>query len=281
MTTTTETITYPAPIVPEGESYVFAGDWHGNTLWVKKTLSRLAAAGVNRVYQVGDFGLWPGPEGEYYLDTVAQALRNHDMDLYVILGNHEDYGKYAQMRPSPESGGWLQLPSEKYSRMNFAPRAHVWEAYGLRFASLSGAGSIDKGLRVEGKSWWPEEEITDADRDAFIALLDERGWDNVDIFLSHEAPAGITMDSWAAANHPTWFTPEIQYYCYQQRIRLREAVDRAAPRWLIHGHWHYRHTTELEGVRTDGTDYRCTIVGLKDDGEPENLWRPGMNELVG
>lgn len=260
-----------------GESYAFAGDWHGNVPWVNKTLTQLAENDVKTVYQVGDFGLWPGREGKHYLDMVSNFLDRRDMQLYIILGNHEDYNRYEQMTLADD--GWLTLPNPKYSRLHFAPRAHIWEAHGLRFASLAGAGSIDQNLRVEGKSWWPQEEITETHRDQLIALLDEKGWANTDVFLSHESPAGVTMESWAAVNNPHWFTPEIQHYCYRQRVLLREAVDRAAPRWLIHGHWHYRHTTQMEGVTPTGHDYRCNIVGLAADGDNGNLWRPRIGEL--
>lgn len=257
--------------------YAFAGDWHGNLPWVRPLLAGLASSGVSKVYQLGDFGLWPGAAGKKYLDGIADVLAEHDMTLYVILGNHDDYSQHEKMKRVAD--GWLQLRTARYGRIFFAPRQHAWIEDGLRFASLCGAGSIDRNLRVEGETWWRQEEITEADRDNLIAMLDDLGWDSVDVFLSHEAPMNVQMGSWAAAARPYWFDHVTEYYCQHQRVLLGEAVDRAAPAWLLHGHWHRRHRTLMEGVNSHDVPYLCTVIGLAEDGKGDNSWQPGAGEL--
>lgn len=267
--------------------FAFAGDWHGDTGWAQKALARLALVGVGTVYQVGDFGLWPGDRGFKYLRKVAASLSQHDQRLYVVLGNHDDHDKHAQMVEAED--GWLRLRSEAYERIRFAPRAHLWEAHGLRFASLVGAGSIDRGLRTPGRDWWAEEEISDSDCAALVEMARERGWlpggraeagSGVDVFVSHEAPAGLRIRSWAQESRPAWFTVEVEHYCWAQRVRLRGAVDQLAPNWLVHGHWHLRYSQVLLGATPDGGAYECQVIGLANEGTSGNLWRPRVGQLL-
>lgn len=132
----------------------FAGDWHGNLPWAKRCLERFAAEGITTVYQVGDFGLWPGPSGKKFLRVVNATCERAQLRLVVVPGNHEDYDRVKAMRTDDE--GWLFL--RDYPRIRFAPRGHAWtDARGSRFAALGGAGSIDRNLRRPGVSWWPEE----------------------------------------------------------------------------------------------------------------------------
>lgn len=269
---------YTASSDEPGVPFAFAGDWHGNTAWVMSALPRLAGAGVRTVYQVGDFGLWPGDSGAKYLRKVSRTLEACDMRLYVVLGNHDDYDRHAQMRPAED--GWLRLRAEEHDRIRFAPRAHTFTAHGLRFASLTGAGSIDRDLRVPGKSWWPQEEITDADCADLVRLVRQRGWERVDVLLSHESPAGVRMPSWASSARPVWFTHEIEYYCWTQRVRLREAMDQIMPAHNIHGHWHTRSTQRLDGVGPEGREYTCQVTCLDMDGTSANLWRPAATDLL-
>lgn len=261
----------------------FAGDWHGNLPWAQRCLAVLRDAGIATIYHVGDFGLWPGSEGEKYLRRMQAAADQHDQRLHIILGNHEDYARVARMER--DSDGWLFLAD--YPRLRFAPRAHAWEdADGVRYASLGGAGSIDRSLRVEGKTWWREEAITPEDVTAFRAALRARGWsenDRVDVMLSHEAPAGLPR---GGGPLPSWVTSEILHDCWTQRVLLREAADAAQPRSLVHGHWHAYFRDGWEGVGPDGQGYSCDVTGLDMDGLPKNLMTAeplpgaGLNDCV-
>jgi predicted phosphodiesterase len=232
----------------------FAGDWHGNTNWALKALDAFASRGVTTIYQVGDFGLWPGPSGRDYLYKLTHRLLKNRQTLYVVLGNHEDYDQVEQMTLGAD--GWLTLAG--YPAIRFAPRAHTWEVDGIRYAALGGAGSIDRNARKPGASWWPQEEITDVDVKNLEHLLDANGWDTVDVFLCHEAPAGLHRVG--MSGRPVWFTPEVEHDCYQQRVRLRTAVDRARPSTLVHGHWHDWYEDDIDGV-----DYDTTVFGLAAD----------------
>lgn len=242
----------------------FAGDWHGNLPWASRALKFFARDGITRVYHVGDFGLWPGRSGKKYLLDLHAIASDLDLELFIVLGNHEDYDRVDQMRT--DDHGWLFL--KDYPRFRFAPRGHVWLDGGTRMGALGGAGSIDRNLRTEGTSWWPGEEITELDCDALVANTAAAGWDRLDVLLTHEAPAGLRRVG--LQPRPVWITPEVEHDCYTQRVRLRDAVDQVRPHMLVHGHWHEWHNDTIDGCSPSGVDYTTLVYGLTCDGMPRN-----------
>ncbi len=147
-----------------------------------------AAQGISTIYHVGDFGLWPGATGEYFLKTLHRACVDRDLEMFIVLGNHEDYHRAAAMQLDEQ--GWLCL--ESYPRFHFAPRGHAWiDAHGARFAALGGAGSIDRNTRRIGIDWWPQEELTQFDCDRLVTNVRSQQWARVDVMLTHDAPAGL------------------------------------------------------------------------------------------
>jgi hypothetical protein len=255
----------------------FAGDWHGNTMWALHCLRELAAAGIDRIYHVGDFGLWPGESGAAFLRKVDAHATRYGITIDVTLGNHDDYDRFAQLRADED--GWLR--TKHTPALRFAPRGHTWEDHGVRFASLGGAGSIDRNLRTAGRDWWPDEAIGRDDVRTLAANVTARGWDRVDVLITHEAPAGLTRRGFAVM--PRWATPDVQQYCWEQRVRLRHATDLVMPHTLVHGHWHEWHHDELHGVGPgdSGAEYVTDVFSLSADGDVRNLITAELIPYVG
>lgn len=248
---------------------VMFGDWHAQADWAVEVMGNVAAVTPARHwYHLGDFGLWsvkPGSRHRAYLDRVQEALVAHDATLRVVLGNHENYDLVARL--ARDTQGWGTL--EPWDRIRYAPRAHVWTHPGadVLIAALGGAGSIDLRQRTMGSSWWLAEEITDADVDALRALLPP---DGVHVFLSHEAPASVTIYDGAEVNG--FADPEVVAYCARQRHRLQHAFEAAAPRWAFHGHWHTFHAKNVHSVRDDGSTFDTSVIGLDRDGQAGNAF---------
>lgn len=274
----------PAPSEPATDAVggvadavaAFAGDWHGNTRWAVALLDHLGGAGVTEVFQVGDFGVWPGEHGRTYLTAVEAVLADNDQTLTVVLGNHEDYDQVAAF--GVDDDGWLRNHEE--SRIRYAPRGHVWTQHGVRFAALGGAGSFDRLLRTPGETWWPGEELTDDDCAALVANVGRTGWDRVDVLLTHDVPAGVAPPWPTDGPLPDWVSGEVLDYCRRQRERLRGAVDAVAPYLVVHGHWHARVNNALDGTRPDGSGYRCDLLGLDRDGEDGNACTIAWHDLA-
>lgn len=47
-------------------------------------------------------------------------------------------------------------------------------------------------------------------------------------------------------------------------------MDEVAPRSLVHGHWHARFRDGWDGLTSSGTEYRCEVIGLPEDGIFDN-----------
>lgn len=242
----------------------WTGDWHGNTQWAIHAIDSLRGRGVSIVYQLGDFGLWGGQDGAKYLRKVQRTLGFGNMLLIVTPGNHENYD---MLETFPlNQYGFRSRPD--IGRIWFAPRGHIWSHHGANLASLGGAGSIDKARRKEGRSWWSQEEITEKDVDSLRNNMAIHGLNKIDVMMTHDAPAGIDLGPKSKSGG---VPPEVEHYCHKQRLILRDAVDIANPRTLMHGHWHLSNATFLNGVTLTGENYRSEIIGLDMDMSAHNM----------
>ena len=205
-----------------------AGDWHGNGRWARHVLESMAAAGVTVVEQLGDFGVWPGVQGQQYLDEVQGAARRAGITVYVTPGNHEDYD---QINAMPVGDDGLQ---HWEGRPNIAlrPRGMRWELGGRTFVSLGGAPSIDYQGRTEGVSWWKEEMITEEE----ALAVAEGGY--ADIMLAHDSPDGGTRRVQSIIANPSSWSYAGLAYAKQGRALMNLAYMGVKPLLFAHGHYH-------------------------------------------
>lgn len=234
-----------------------AGDWHGDLPWALNSVRMFSDAGVKDILHLGDFGIFSDPEGEAYLETVSNELRQLNMRILVTPGNHEDY---TRINATPVTTDGLQWMTDVIAVM---PRGFRWEISGRRFVSLGGAASINFPDLKEGISWWREEAITAGD----IYRLADGG--PAQIMLAHDAPNGISALENSHRNGKKWSVEGLEY-SDQSRRMMDAAVDIVRPMMFFHGHYHldYRETI----VRGGGAlmfDVNC--VGMNMNGRERNL----------
>lgn len=242
-----------------------AGDWHGNTRWAMHVINSIADGGSDVLLQLGDFGIWPGPEGRRYLDAVESACHSNGVRVYVTPGNHEDYDRIGRLDLDDDG----LLVARDHVRL--FPRGFRFMIDGWRFVSLGGAPSIDVELRVLGKSWWIEEQITDGEVAAVVA------GGGADIMLAHDAPDRSTDTVDGIIARPVGVSPRVLRYLEVGRRRMTEAVAAVRPRLFLHGHYHVFDDTQRDGTRfvcldTDGVDTNVVLLDLSaapSDGNPE------------
>lgn len=227
--------------------FAVAGDWHGRGTWAIMALKAISQAGIHTVYHVGDFGIWPGREGQKYLRALNRQAALYDQVIYVTLGNHEDY---TQANSTPVSDDGLQWITERIAIM---PRGFRWDIAGKSCVSFGGAASLDFEDRREGIDWWKEEAITMGD----VYRLAEAG--PADIMISHDAPNGI--DSLKFLKRDTnKISEKAIAYSNESRKLMDAAVSIVQPSLLFHGHYHTYHD---ETVEFDGFSSR--VIGLNRD----------------
>jgi hypothetical protein len=207
---------------------VLAGDWHGNAPQGLNVIDYAVREGIKIIIQIGDFGIWQ--DDKPYLNKLQNRLGEHDIILYFIDGNHEDFPRLYAKKIGEDGTRKVR------ANIFHLPRGFrfTWEGY--RVLALGGAASIDKPFRREGRSWWPEELITEEDVQASI----EGG--PVDILLAHDsprsAPNSVTDDPYGQSEASRYFGGDMVYACNEHRRQLQRVTDVVTPRLVFHGHYH-------------------------------------------
>lgn len=223
------------------------GDIHGNWFWVTKTVLPVAQKlGANMILQVGDFGYWEHTkEGIAYLDTFNQALRKFGMWCVFVDGNHENFNLLLE-KPRNEQGFGIVR-----SRILHARRGVDWWWNNIHFMAMGGAASYDKKFRIEGKSWWPQELITEKDIEKALEV------GLVDVLVTHDAPFKATPIP----------LEEIDQETTLNETKLQELVDACKPKLVIHGHWHKLNKKMINPY----TNTETNVIGLNCDSELDSL----------
>lgn len=249
--------TVPQLVLDAAQHVIMLGDTHGDGGAVRSAIELATGAGTQVLLSVGDFGIGPWPcDKKSFTDVVDRWLVQHDAHLLVTPVNHENYDR---LDSSPrDDAGMIVLGV----RLRALPRGYRWTLGGVRFGSLGGAVSVDKMHRAEGKTWWPQERITQADIDAL-------GDESLDILITHEVPQSVPVVGQLEVD------PYIAGEADEGRQLVIEAVNRTRPAAVFSGHWHQRVTHALE--RADGATTRCEV--LPQEGQPENAVVLDLSEL--
>ena len=244
-----------------------AGDWHGNTRWAINVISVFADLSINHVYQLGDFGFWPGYDGAAYVSQILSVCESRGVRLLIVPGNHEDYTQIEDPETADGTVPPLQVLGEGEGwQVAVAPRGYRWTDGGRRFLALGGAPSIDFPNRRLGKDWWQEEMIRDSD------LLRLHGGEEVDVMLAHDAPDGGTaavQEIIDTPPHLSMWSDAGLAYAREGRLKMNAAVEMVNPRVFAHGHMH------VKGERYD-EELDRRYVSLGPDGQ---LWNIALLDL--
>lgn len=238
-------------------NFYLVGDTHGDLSFASRVMKAAKFDGVDTIFQLGDFGVWPGESGKYYLDTLSETAGKRGVRWNVTLGNHEDYNQIEDHPESDPKGFWLRP-----NIWVMGNKAGLLEYGDLRIATFGGAYSIDKNSRKPDQSWWWQEKPRDTDLYSLEGQLDARGWKNVDILLTHDAPN--SMPVW-----PGFFKDDMDSNYCRQMVTM--AYDIAKPRYGFHGHYH--RYMNYEHVHTGGV---ARVTGL--GANPWAMYNPNEDD---
>lgn len=241
----------------------FLGDTHGSAQVVLAALKRFFAEDITQIYQVGDFGFWPGKHGGVFLTYVNTLLSKNGQTMYVTPGNHEDYTQIKSWQVHED--GWMRARSN----ILVAPRGHRWTVDERSFVSLGGAPSVDRKWRLRNQRssghplWWAEEAITSED------ILKTISGGSADIMIAHDAPLGVPQIEEGIEGNPGGFAPEDLEYALQGRKDMLSVVDIVRPKLFFHGHYHFKVDDRLEIFNENtGLSDTTRVYGLSADGRP-------------
>lgn len=202
------------------------GDIHGNWQWAKKIIDVAVAENIDKLVQVGDFGVWPGPMGKEYLLIMSRHLvkrskkLGRQINLYFLPGNHEDYNQIDQwmIDIEPNEDGHREIEPNLF----YTGKVNSWQWENKRFASVGGAVSIDRRSRKLNESWWAQEVLTPEEVDKAKDL------GRVDYLFTHDCPTmnpfNFLINHLDSAIHRQFMT---------------EIAFELKPEAWFHGHYHY------------------------------------------
>jgi predicted phosphodiesterase len=178
------------------------GDTHGLVNDLRRLVNDTPCS-VDAVLQIGDLGLGFG-QGDYWhnsLDTFMQDNRT-----YFFTGNHDNPAVAKTFANNVKSGIWNNC------------------------FVVAGAWSIDHAWRTPGISWWPDEELSDAEFDMLYEMYADL---KPSIVFSHDCPT-------IAAKRMFFDSGFIRGTQYATRTAsaLQRMHEVHQPDVHIFGHWH-------------------------------------------
>lgn len=188
----------------------------------------------------GDFGyVFNGCYKErQFLDFLAE---NVPYTICFCDGNHENFDLINSYEVTIWNGGKVHIIKRDpngTAKIIHLMRGQVYEIEGKRIFVFGGAYSIDRDLRVEGRSWWPQEMPDEEDKEEAIKNLDMVNWE-VDYVITHTAPEDTMSIFHPRHEHEASLNSFLEYI--RENIKYKH--------WYI-GHLHrdedvWRHQTIL------------------------------------
>ena len=169
--------------------YIFIGDVHGN---LNNCLNVSTANPTSTIVQIGDYGV-----GFIPFDVFLRLPEN----FKFFPGNHDQRQLCHKL---PHCLG-------DYGEVN------------NHFFFVSGADSIDKRNRIEGVSWWDDEELTYKQAEDCLVKWEKS---KVDVLVTHDAPQSFVEKYM------------LMYDRCLTRDLIQTMIEVRKPNILISGHHH-------------------------------------------
>ena len=230
------------------------GDMHRSMSALGHAASQAKRHEVDVIVQVGDFWLgdrhWSGHDS-----TEAAIMRYaHELPVPIVVvdGNHEAWpalGRYA-LTPAARAAMQERRPLHLGGSIWWAWRGSVWQWSGVRCGALGGAVSPDRENMAVHQWRWHDEATTEDDLSRLTENAISEFDGSLDVLFTHEAPLQVKGLKSQMSDIP----PHVQIEMDRNRRLLADAVDRTAPQYLFHGHWHQANRETI--------NKRTQVVGL-------------------
>ncbi len=236
----------------QARCYLLLGDLHGHiqhAITLAISLQCLLGTPFQAVFQVGDFGFWPGGKGVQQEDpfykqndgldfftmrTVSDLspffsvgrspLETLAAPFYFIRGNHEEFGALSSLAKDH--------PTEVLSGIYFLPDYFSGEIAGLQIAAVGGIlTDVNRGKGKQARIAFKkaQQHVQTDPRRSSTLLLARTFHSHYDLLLTHSGLASReTRDG----------SQQLDAYLQQQRVRLH-----------VYGH-HHRFSCGQVGQQT-------------------------------
>ena len=161
------------------------GDTHGNFDRIVRFCEKMQTSRDDVMIILGDagFNYYGGWRDEHQKKRVAKL----PITILSIHGNHEMRPEtLPRYKEQPWRGGTVYA-EDAYPNLLFAKDGEVYDLNGKKAIAIGGAYSIDKAWRVEGQSWWADEQPSQEIKVRVEQALEQLNW-QIDIVLTHTTP---------------------------------------------------------------------------------------------
>jgi hypothetical protein len=246
----------------------YVGDIHGRVDDVAAIDRAAIKAGVEVVVQVGDFGIrWSKdcPITKYFMKKARQGRVGPIW--YTCGGNHDNWQEWARLQENQlyteafypvgdireVAGAACAIDATKTVELApgcfYVVRGTTIDLDGKSHLFFGGAESIDKEMRVEGVSWYPEETPSAGE---FQQFFDSMVAAAPEIVITHDAPLCVELDRPGRDTQPT---PRN----LQNALKHSEHVP---------ARWYFGHHHVLKSWVIDNIDFHC--CGLHGEYQSSN-----------
>lgn len=161
------------------------GDTHGHFERIGSFCDRMQTSRDDILIILGDAGI------NFHAGTLdilrKEYLAKLPITLLCIHGNHERRPESLPYYDEQEWHGGKVYVEERYPNILFAKDGEVYDLNGRKAIAIGGAYSIDKAWRVEGQSWWADEQPSPEIKARVEQALEQLNW-QIDIVLTHTTP---------------------------------------------------------------------------------------------
>lgn len=204
------------------------GDLHGGTDFDKLSLENFPEQATmtkdDYLIITGDFGLvFSNFKQELEL---REDLASRNFTSIYVDGNHENFSVLDSLPKHLWNGGLVNFINDSIIHLC---RGQVFEIQGLKFFTFGGADSIDKELRIVGRTWWAREMPSSEEYAEGIRNLDKHNWE-VDYILTHDC----SVRTFEKMKELAWVDkPETPLRDYLDEVEERVTFKK----WFF-GHYH-------------------------------------------
>lgn len=211
---------------------IVIGDVHGYTKTYQKFLSKIDW--TQETIQCGDMGLGFSGVGLHPM---------HENNKF-IRGNHDD-------------------PAKCRKHKNYLGE-YGYDARRELFY-ISGAWSIDRDMRIEGQTWWAEEELSYTELQKCIDLYEQT---KPRLVVSHECPskAGETL---LYSMSGDYFAAKGDCQTSRTAQAMQSMLDIHQPKEWVFSHYHINKSFQVPGYET-----KFTCVGGMMESNSQPQWYP-------
>lgn len=230
---------------------LLVGDLHGNVHALQRAFTQAMYAEAIAIVQLGDYGFgWRTNGNKCWFATITSDMAAETgIPFYWIDGNHENFD-LLESYPVDEAGLREVAPNVFH-----ITRGATITFGQTKFLALGGAYSVDKPNRAVGKSWWPQEMITEEDVERCIAA------GSADVLLTHDIPDGIQDHQALKFRLNKRFGEGAAENSIDNQQRILRVLKACGAQRAFHGHLHNFHETDLDGI---------TVVGLNLESEQDS-----------